>query len=212
MQNGMYIIQPDLDKYLYKVTPESDPILRRMEKLAEQNNFPIVGPLVGRMLYLLVKLMDARHVFEMGSGYGYSAYWMAQAIADGGKIICTETSKENIELGEKFLTEGGIKHKVEYRLGDSMALLQQEQQQFDIIFNDVDKYQYPDALEVALPRLRRGGLLMTDNILWDGKVLEEMPDKDTAGVLEYTKRIYSNKRLWSIIVPIRDGVSISMKL
>lgn len=208
----MYIIHPDLDKYLHEITPESDEVLKKMERLAEEKDFPIVGPLVGRMLYQLVKLMDAEKIFEMGSGFGYSAYWMALAMSEEGKIICTETSKTNCELGERFLEEGGVKHKVEYRLGDSMFLLNREKDLFDIIFNDVDKYQYPDALEAALPRLRKGGLLLTDNVLWDGKVLEERPDKDTAGVLEYTKRIYSDKKLWSIVVPIRDGVSISMKL
>jgi predicted O-methyltransferase YrrM len=208
----MKIIHPDLDKYLHEITPGSDEILKKMERLAEEKDFPIVGSLVGRMLYQLVKLMDAKKIFEMGSGFGYSAYWMAQAISEGGKIICTEIAENYCELGERFLEEGGVKDKVEYRLGDSMSLLNQEKDLFDIIFNDVDKYQYPDALEVAMPRLRKGGLLMTDNVLWDGKVLDEHPDQDTAGVLEYTKRIYSDKRLWSIIVPIRDGVSISMKL
>lgn len=208
----MHIIHPDLDRYLQEITPESDEVLQKMEKLAEEKDFPIVGPLVGRMLYQLVKLMDAKKIFEMGSGFGYSAYWMAQAMSEGGKIICTETSEANCKLGEGFLKEGGVKDKVEYRLGDSMSLLSREKDLFDIVFNDVDKHQYPDALEVALPRLRKGGLLMTDNVLWEGKVLEAHPDKDTLGVLEYTRRIYSDKSLWSIVVPIRDGVSISMKL
>lgn len=208
----MHIVHPEVDRYLHEMTPDSDDVLKKMEDLAKEKDFPIVGPLVGRMLYLLVKLMNAKKIFEMGSGFGYSAYWMAQAISESGKIICTETSKANCALGEEFLKEGNIWDKVEYRLGDSMSLLSVEQELFDIIFNDVDKYQYPAAMEAALPRLRTGGLLITDNVLWDGKIIMDQPDKDTAGVLEYTKRIYSDKRLWSVIVPIRDGVSISMKV
>ncbi len=208
----MNIIHPDIEKYLHEITPEGDIVLQKMERMAEDLDFPIIGPLVGRLLYQLAILTNAESIFEMGSGFGYSAYWMAKALPDGGKIICTEISSTKANLGKKFLKEGGLKNRVEYRVGDSISILNEEKEMFDIIFNDVDKYQYPAALEAALPHLRKGGLLITDNIIWEGKVLSAYPDEDTSGVLEYTKRIYVDKGLWSTVIPIRDGVSISLKL
>src|SRR6267378_2173597 len=95
---------------------------------------------------------------------------------------------------------------------DALKLIDEVEGQFDIIFNDIDKHQYPRAFRKAVPRLRRGGLLITDNALWSGKVLNHKPDSDTAGILTYNRLIYSSKELFTTIIPLRDGVSVSVKL
>ncbi|MFQ5752461.1 MAG: O-methyltransferase, partial [bacterium] len=156
--------------------------------------------------------IHARRIFEMGSGFGYSAYWMAQALPDNGKIICTESSEKNINTAKEFFQRGGLSEKVEFHKGDALELIQQFEGQFDLILNDVDKERYPESLELIVARIRKGGILITDNMLWHGRVVESNPDRSTQGVLQYTKSVYTSKELWTTIIPLRDGVGISIKV
>ena len=208
----MDIVQGNIVEYLLNVTPERDQVLEDMERYALERNFPIIGPLVGRMLYVFAQAMQAKRILELGSGFGYSAYWFAKAIGKEGEVICTEANAENAERAMEYFRRGKISHKTKFLTGDALKLIDEVEGQFDIIFNDIDKHQYPKAFRKAIPRLRKGGLLMSDNVLWSGRILDKKPDADTAGILTYNRLIYSSKDLFSTIVPIRDGVSISIKL
>ncbi len=208
----MNLLDPEISRYLDELLPDRDPILLEMEKLAQDRQFPIVGPLVGRLCYQLVKTIHASRIFEMGSGFGYSGYWMAKALPENGKIICTESSTENIKRAANFFERGGLANKVEFRQGDALEIIQQVDGPFDVILNDVDKEDYPRALELMVPRLRKGGVLITDNLFWHGRVVEPHPDRATQGILQYTKSLYSSKELYTTIIPLRDGVGVSIKL
>ena len=208
----MDIVNPDLVEYLLNVTPERDEVLRDMEEHALERDFPIVGPLVGRVLFLLAKTTQAKRVLELGSGFGYSAYWFAKAIGKDGEVICTEGNPDNARHAQAYFSRGKVSNKITFLVGDALKLVEDVEGQFDIIFNDIDKHQYPKAFRKALPRLRKGGLLISDNVLWSGKVLDNKPDADTAGILTYNQLMYSSKDLFSTIIPLRDGVSISIKL
>ncbi|MFQ6112901.1 MAG: O-methyltransferase [bacterium] len=208
----MQILEPNINQYLQALLPERDSILHEMEELAHERHFPIIGPLVGRLCYQLIKAINAKRIFEMGSGFGYSAYWMVMALAEDGKIIGTERSEENIRLARDFFQRGGLATKVEFLKGDALELIQKIEGQFDLIMNDVEKERYPAALEVIIPRLRPGGLLITDNMFWHGRVVETTPDRSTQGILKYTKSVYESKELWTTIIPLRDGVGVSLKL
>lgn len=208
----MSILDPKIEQYLMSAIPQRDSVLQKMEELAEKMDFPIVGPLVGRFLYQIVKMTNAKKVFEMGSGFGYSAYWMAKALSDGGRIVCTDPSDEYGKMAAGFFNDGGVADRIEYKLGDAIAILKEEKGEFDIIFNDVDKHQYPLVPGLAYQRLRKGGLLITDNLLWYGRVLLDKLDADTVGVIEYTKLVSDDTKFWTTIIPIRDGISISLKL
>jgi len=209
----MDIANPDIEKYLTDLIPDRDEVLLEMEKIGYARGFPIVGPLAGRLLYQMVVLLGAKKIFEMGSGFGYSAYWMAKGLSPGGKIICTDGKEENAQQAAEFFKRGGILEKIEFKVGDAVRILDATPDTFDLIFNDIDKEAYPLAFEAAMKKLRKGGLLITDNVLWYGRVLDaKAPDASTRGVQEYTRLIYSSKALISNIIPIRDGVSISLKI
>lgn len=208
----MNILAPEINTYLESLLPERDPILVEMEEVADKREFPIVGPLVGRLCAQIVHTIRARRVFEMGSGFGYSAFWMAKALPEGGKIICTEGSKDNIKEAKDYFKRGGLLDYVEFREGDALEIIQQTEGQFDLIINDVDKEQYPQALDLVVTRLRKGGMLITDNLLWHGRVLDKNPDRATQAVLNYTKSLYNSKHLLTTILPLRDGVGLSLKL
>lgn len=206
------IVNPDLEKYLTEIIPDRDAVLTDMESYASGREFPIVGPLVGRLLYIIARAMQAKRVLELGSGFGYSAYWFAKAVGKDGKVICTEGSEENHRLAMNYFKRGNVADQIEFHVGDALKLIDKFDGEFDIIFNDIDKTNYPKALKKALPKLRRGGLFIADNVLWSGRILDRKPDAAAAGILTFNRMIYSSKELFTSIVPLRDGVSISLKL
>ncbi|MCH7674820.1 O-methyltransferase [candidate division KSB1 bacterium] len=208
----MPILEPKIEQYLNDLLPERESVVQEMEEYAEANNFPIVGPLVGRLCYQIVKSINAKRIFEMGSGFGYSTYWLARGLAGDGKIIFTEYSQENIKRAEDFLGKTQVLDKVEIIHGDAIEALENRDEEFDLILNDIDKEYYPKSLKVILPRLRKGGILITDNLIWNARVVEAEPDAQTRSIMEYTKMIYDSPDLWTTIIPLRDGVGISYKL
>ena len=206
----MDLVQPDIDRYLGRWAASNDPIVVEMERLATERGFPIVGPQVGRLLLTLARSIDAKRVLELGSGFGYSAWWFATAVGPEGRVILTEESRDNADLARGFLDRAGLAGRVEIRVGDGLEIAREYDGPFDIVFNDIDKHDYPRALPVALERLRPGGLFITDNMLWQGRVLDEAAgDASTRGVLELTRALYAASNLDTTILPIRDGVAVS---
>jgi predicted O-methyltransferase YrrM len=207
------MLRPDIEAYLHRFIPDRDTTLAEMEQLAEARHFPIVGPVVGRLLAQLVRLIGAERVLEMGAGFGYSAYWMARALPPDGRLLAIERSGENARLARTWLERGGLDHKVEFVVGDALQVAHALPGPFDLIFVDVDKEQYPRSLPLTFPRLRQGGLLITDNILWGGRVVaSHPPEASTRGIQEYTRLLYENPDLYTTILPVRDGLAVSLKL
>ena len=207
----MDIVHPEIDSYLHSITPSRNQVLRDMEQLAAERNFPIVGPLVGRILYQYARLLHPARILELGSGYGYSAFWWALGTPPETRIYCTEGSAENIRRGLQFLEKAGFTNKVEYFEGDALVSMEKVDGEFDIVFMDIDKHQYPDGFRKAFPRLRKGGLFITDNVLWSGRIVEGETSPSTLGVLEYNRMIYSTRGAFSVILPVRDGVAVTLK-
>lgn len=207
-----YIVNPQIEEYLSGLTPVDDIILREMEELGKERNFPIIGPLVGRLLHLIALAIKARRVFEMGSGFGYSSYWFAKAVGEGGNVIFSELSENNAQLAQDFFRRGEVEGRIKINVGNSIEILDDAKGEFDIIFNDIEKEQYPFVVEKAYKRLRKGGLLITDNVLWFGRILTDDDSPSTQGVREFTRMLLSEKGFITTIIPIRDGVSISLKL
>jgi caffeoyl-CoA O-methyltransferase len=207
----MDIVNPRIEEYLHRMSPVHHPILQEMETLAEKLDFPIVGPLVGRALYILTRLLNPKRIMELGSGYGYSAFWFALASSPDTKIICTENSQVNLDRARDFLGRAGFWDKVEYHRGDALETLDQQQGDFDILFMDIDKHQYPDGFRKGFPKLRKGGLFITDNVLWSGRIVETSQDTSTQAIARYNEIIFNTSGAFSMILPIRDGVAVTSK-
>ena len=207
------ILPHEIETYLYRWVPDRDAILQEMEGLAEARHFPIVGPIVGHFLEQLARLIGAQRILELGAGFGYSTYWFARALPAEGRIDAIERSADNVQLGQEWLRRGGLAHKVKFILGDALQLIQNLDGPFDLIFVDVDKEQYPVSLPLTLPRLRRGGLLVTDNMLWSGRVVATNPsESSTRAIQKYTRLLYETPNLHTTLLPLRDGLSVSLKL
>jgi predicted O-methyltransferase YrrM len=209
---GGDIVFPHIEKYLETLETTRDGVLREMERQAQAGDFPIVGPLVGRVLCLLARSIGARRIVELGSGFGYSAYWFARALPEDGELILTEGSARNMAQAREFFQQGRVACRARFELGDAFEILDRLPGDFDIIFNDVDKQYYPAAFHKAVPRVRPGGYFISDNMLWGGRVVNDASHPTTRGVLELTRLLYGAPNLYTTILPIRDGVSVSLKL
>jgi predicted O-methyltransferase YrrM len=207
-------IQDDVDEYLYKLLPERDAVVTEIENYAAEHRIPIIGPAVARMLALFVQVSGAKRIFEMGSAIGYSTIWLARAAGPKGKVIYTDGNPENARRAKEYFRRAGVGKRIEVQVGNALELVKKTRGTFDLIFNDVDKHQYPDALHAAVPKLKRGGLFITDNTLWSGKAARPAPpdDVNTLGVQEFNRLVYASKQLYPVLIPLRDGVTVCQKL
>jgi predicted O-methyltransferase YrrM len=207
-------LQDDVEQYLYALLPERDEVIREMEAYAEEHRVPIIGPAVARLLSLFAQVSGAKRIFEMGSAIGYSTIWLARAAGPKGKVFYTDGDSANAQRAREYLQRAGVAKRINVQVGDALELLKKTSGKFDLIFNDVDKHQYPDALRAAVPKLKRGGLFITDNTLWSGKAARAATpdDKTTLGVQEFNRLVYASKELYPVLIPLRDGVTVCRKL
>jgi predicted O-methyltransferase YrrM len=213
MQGDMDILDPLIDDYLTRLAGSPDPVEAEMRRYAdERDGFPVVGPTLGRLLSQLSQLVHARRIFEVGSGFGYSAFWFARAMDSGGTVTLTDFDRENLDRAKAWLLEAGLLDRCRFEpAGDGLEALARAEAGLDIVFLDGEKAEYPRALAVALPKLRPGGLVLADNVLWGGAVARGESDAASAGLREYTRLVFGSEQLVSSIVPIRDGLAITMK-
>jgi predicted O-methyltransferase YrrM len=206
------ITNPGVDRYMLDILPERDPVLREMEEQAERRDIPIVGPAVARVLYQYARLIQAKRVFELGSAIGYSTLWWARAVGDGGEVFYTDGDQAKAAEACAYFRRAGVDGRIRVAVGDALDLLSAQNQEFDVIFNDVDKEDYPRVLDLVGSRLRRGGLFITDNVLWSGRVTEaNSQDKPTQAIREFNRRLYALPEFFTTILPLRDGLAVAIK-
>ena len=218
----MPITDERVENYLYAMLPDREPVLQEMERQAKERNIPIVGPAVARVFYQCARMISAKAVFEMGSAIGYSTIWWAKAVGEGGKVHYTDGSRKNADEARRYFQQAGVADRIEVHVGDALEILSERKEQFDVLFNDVDKHDYPRVFHMAAARVRKGGLFITDNALWHGDVSYAAgnpqlakgaePDRSTKGVVELNGLLYSSKDWYTTIVPLRDGVAVAMRL
>jgi predicted O-methyltransferase YrrM len=207
-------VHPDVAKYLDSLVPPRAPELLAMEAEAERTGFPIIGPAAGYFCYLITRLTNAHSVFELGSGFGYSTAWFARAVREngGGVVHHTVWDAALSTQARSRLAAMGLADMVQYHVGEAVQTLRDTPGPFDLIFNDIDKAGYPAALPVIHQRLRPGGVLITDNLLWHGRVLDPNDRSEaTVGVREFTRLITRDEGWTATVVPIRDGLLLAYR-
>jgi caffeoyl-CoA O-methyltransferase len=209
--NGITV--ESVEDYMRSLLPPRDPVVAEMEDFVKKNRVPIVGPMVGRFLHQLARFVDAERVFEMGSAIGYSTIWFARALKPGGKVYYTDGSQENSSRARGYIKRAGVSDRIEILVGNALDLIDQVQGEFDVVFNDVDKDDYPAVYRKAANRVRIGGLFVSDNVLWSGRVADSsVKDKQTEGIRSFNKLLYADDRYYSTIMPIRDGVAVGLRV
>ena len=204
------ITNPRIEQYLKNLSAEKDPLLLAMERRGHRQDFPIVDRLVGRLLSVLTRLKDPKLVVELGSGFGYSAYWFARALKRG-KVILTDHDPKNIDLAKKTFMQAGLARRAVFHAGDAIAIAKRYTE-IDILFIDIDKHQYLQAVKTLLPNLGRNALIIADNALWYGRVAGKRKDRDTQGIRAFNEYLFSRSDFFTTIVPLRDGVLLAQKI
>ncbi|MEW6287281.1 MAG: O-methyltransferase [Chloroflexota bacterium] len=208
----------DYDKtqdYLASLVPPREPELQKMEAYAEEHGFPIIGPACGYYCYQLARMIGARSVFELGSGYGYSTAWFAKAVREngGGVVHHTVWDAKLSGMARDHLSKLGFDGLVEYHTAEAVETLRNTAGRFDLIFNDIDKEAYPASLPVIKEKLRPGGLLIVDNMLWHGQILDSRDrEKSAAAIRRFTRDITTDPDWIVSLVPMRDGMMVAYKV
>jgi caffeoyl-CoA O-methyltransferase len=207
-----FVTHGPVDDYLYALLPPRDEVLAEIEAEATRRKIPIVGPAVARFFHQLVIMTGAKTVFEMGSAVGYSTIWWARAVGDGGKVHYTDSDPKNAEQARRYFQRAGVADRIKVHIGDAIELLSEQKEKFDVVFNDIDKEEYPRVLRLVPKRLKKGGLFVTDNVLWSGRVAQPNPaEASTKAILEFNRQLYKSPDFYTTILPIRDGVAVAVK-
>jgi predicted O-methyltransferase YrrM len=208
----MDILDPKINDYLDQTLAVEHPVLREMGEYGSARGFPIIGAQSGRLLHLLARALNAKHVLELGSGYGYSAMWFALAMGEGGRVVMTEGAQENIDRAKEYFARAGLLDRIETHVGDALEIARGLNGLFDVVLCDINKDEYPAALPVVRERLRVGGFFICDNMLWSGRVATDNDEASTRGIRELTRQLMAARDFVTTIVPVRDGVSISLRV
>jgi caffeoyl-CoA O-methyltransferase len=213
----MDIVDPRIEDYMRTLQRRHDePVLLEMEQEAEEQGFPIIERLCGVTIEVLARAVGARRVFELGSGFGYSGYWFSRAVGPDGELHLTDGDPENEKKALDYLGRAGLGGPVRFHVADAVKTLQSTPGEFDVVYCDIDKWEYPHAWEIARERVRVGGLYICDNVLWSGRVAQDVPDDDvregwTEAIKEHNAAIAADERYVSSIVPTRDGVMVAIR-
>jgi len=209
-------VNPAIEDYMRSLVSRTDqPVLTEMEREAENNNFPIIGRLVGIFLETMTRTINAKRIFEFGSGYGYSAYWFANAVGEKGTVICSDGDPLNKEKAEQYLNSAELWNRINFHTGIAQEIFSKTEGLFDICYNDVDKGQYPEIWHLAKNRIRPGGLYIADNALWHGRVavknyIDLVPGW-TEAIKEHNQLIFNDPEFDAFISPTRDGVIVARR-
>ncbi len=208
----MSITYDYIDDYLYRIAAPRDTLLERMEEYADSHAVPIIGPLVGRLLYNLAKASQSRKILEIGTAIGYSGIWLGRAVApQKGSVTTIDLDPERVKIAKKNISEAGLERTVRVIEGNALKVLPTLKEEFDMIFLDSDKDVYPDAFKMSVPMLRKGGLFVADNALWGGDVAKGGKSKDTQSMIKFNSLVSESAGMSTVIVPLRDGVLVSLK-
>jgi predicted O-methyltransferase YrrM len=208
------ILYDKVQEYLASLVPPRESELQKMEQIAAKNNFPIIGPACGYYCYQLARMIDAKSVFELGSGYGYSTAWFAKAVKEngGGVVHHTVWDDKLSDQAQRHLSVLGLADLVQFHNAEAVETLRQTTGPFDIIFNDIDKEGYPDSLPVIKEKLRHGGILIIDNMLWHGQTIDPNDhEPSTEAIRRFTRDVTSDLDWIVSLIPARDGMIVAYK-
>lgn len=214
----------ELETFLESMAPEHDEVQRDMADRAHDEGFPIVGRTVGGLLYQLVSMVDADRIFEFGSGFGYSAYWFARALASSGQVVLTEEDPEELDAARDYFSQGGLASLARFEAGDALDVIETYEGPFDIVLIDHDKERYREAFELIRDRIPPGGVIVADNAISAGPMdteglmraiveAEADPELDemTEGIRRYLTAVRADDSFTTVVLPIGSGIALSVR-
>lgn len=219
----MELLPEDTERFVAAMVPDRDDTLREMEAHGEDIGFPTVGPEVGGFLRLAARMVGAERIFEFGSGFGYSAYWFAEALPDDGEIVLTEIDSDELEQAREFLARGGYTDQAVFEEGDALELIEDHEGPFDVVLIDCQKDDYPEAFEAVREKVAEGGVVVADNAMESGiqdfetilAILEgEHPDDvdaESRGIADYLLAVRDDDDFETVAIPLGEGLAVSVR-
>jgi len=206
----------ELNKYILDHIDEEDPVLQELDR---ETHLKVIGArmlsgnLQGQVLTLLSKMIQPKRILEVGTFTGYSAICLAKGLSETGKLITIEVDDELESFSKKYFEKAGLADKIEQRIGPALEIIPEIDETFDLVFLDADKKEYTEYFSLVFDKLRTGGIIIADNTLWSGKVLETPApdDEQTKGIIAFNEMIKNEKRVEKVILPLRDGMTIIRK-
>lgn len=206
------IVPDDIEAYVVAHVAARDDALAAVEAQGRRERWPIVGPAEGALLHLLARMVGARRALELGTAIGYSGTWIARGLEPGGELVTVEADPDTARIAAENLGRTGVADRVRILVGDARDVLQDLEGPFDLVFVDIDKEGYPVVLPRCADLLRVGGVLVADNVLWSGGVARGGRDAATEAIRAYNDALAADPRFVSVILPMRDGVSVALKV
>ncbi|WP_435181687.1 O-methyltransferase [Halorussus sp. AFM4] len=219
----MALLSEETERFVRAMVPDRDDTLREMEAHGEAIGFPTVGPAVGGFLRLAARMVDAERIFEFGSGFGYSAYWFAGALPDGGQIVLTEHDADELDDAREYLAAGGYADLAAFEAGDALETIERYEGPFDVVLVDCRKRDYPDAFDAVREKVPEGGAIIADNAMQSSaqdfgaivSVLEgDDPgdvDEETRGVVDYLRSVRDDPSFETVPIPLGEGIAVSYR-
>lgn len=211
----MDIISQDIQFYSERHTTGEDDLLRKINRDTHAHVLRprmLSGHLQGRVLSMISKMLQPDRILEIGTYTGYSALCLAEGLKKGGKLFTIDINEELEDQVRSYFQTSAYHSQIDFRIGDASEIIPLLDERFDLVFIDADKVNYFRYYELILPKVRAGGIILADNVLWSGKVINERPDKDTQVILDFNRRIHEDHRVENVLLPIRDGIMMIRKL
>ncbi|HVT14811.1 MAG TPA: O-methyltransferase [Thermoanaerobaculia bacterium] len=211
-QGGATILQPAQEAYIERLLPPRDAVLREMEEHAARENIPISDPEVGLLLSILARAIGARRILEIGAAIGYGTLWLARGAAEA-EIVAIDVDPGRLAAARGYLQRAGVADRVDLRQGPALEVLPGLSGPFDLAYIDAVKLEYRRYLDLLLPRLRVGGLVLADNLLWKGRVADPPAEKDEEAdaLRAFNGYLMIHPQLQSMVLPLGDGLGIATK-
>ncbi|MEQ9591332.1 MAG: O-methyltransferase [Cyclobacteriaceae bacterium] len=211
----MEFIGEELQDYVQKHTTEESELLKRIDRETHANVLMprmLSGHLQGRVLSMISKIASPKTILEIGTYTGYSAICLAEGIKKGGTLITLDINEELEERVRGYFSEANLDEVIDYRIGNALDIIPTLSTRFDLVFIDADKVNYCNYYDLVIDKMKEGGMILADNVLWSGKVLSAQPDKDTRAIIEFNRKVTDDSRVENVLFPVRDGLMVIRKL
>ena len=211
----MHLVSTEIEQYIAQHSTPEQPVLRELNRetyVKVQMPNMLSGHLQGQFLEMITKMLQPKRILEIGTFTGYSGICLAQGLPEDGVLHTIDINEELQPMVENFVTKAGLNNKVKQWIGDARQIIPAIDETFDLVFIDADKVNYSNYYDLVFDKVRTGGYIIADNVLWSGKVLAVNKDKDTLAIDNYNKKVVSDKRVEVFILPLRDGLNIARKI
>lgn len=210
----MHLQSPEIEEYIQQHTSEEMEVLSQLNRQTNRDVLMpqmLSGKVQGQFLQMISQMIQPNSILEIGTYTGYSAICLAQGLAENGQLVTIDINEELEDMVRSFFEKARLQHKIKYIIGNATEVIKQLDETWDLVFIDADKQNYSMYYNLVIDKVRSGGFILADNVLWSGRITDEKKDKDTQKLAEFNQMVQQDSRVENVIVSIRDGIMMIRK-